>query len=88
LQTWLTQQLGWTLKIVAHAPKPRGICAPVDAVIDWTQALPPLGFWVLPRRRVERTFAGLGSYRRRSKDYERLPATSEATIYAAMTRLC
>jgi putative transposase len=36
---------------------------------------------------VERTFAWLGGYRRQSKDYERLPATREATIYAAMTRL-
>ena len=36
---------------------------------------------------VERTFAWLGQSRRLSKDYERLPATSEAMIYAAMSRL-
>jgi putative transposase len=46
------------------------------------------GFTILPRRWVvERTFAWLGRYRRLSKDYERLPETSEALIYAAMVRL-
>lgn len=46
------------------------------------------GFTILPRRWVvERTFAWLGRYRRLSKDYEHLPATSEALIYAAMVRL-
>jgi putative transposase len=43
---------------------------------------------VVPRRWVvERTFAWLGPFRRRSKDYEYLTATSEAVIYLAMTRL-
>jgi len=52
------------------------------------------GFLVLPRRWVvERTFAWLGKYRQLSKDYERLPESSEAMIYAAMIhrmvrRLC
>jgi transposase len=36
---------------------------------------------------VERTFAWLGQARRLSKDYERLPAVSEAMIYGAMSRL-
>jgi len=46
------------------------------------------GFVVLARRWVvERTFAWLGYHRRLSKDYERLPASSEAFIYIAMTRL-
>ena len=46
------------------------------------------GFVVLPRRWVvERTFAWFGRYRRLSKDYETLPETSEAMIYAAMSRL-
>jgi putative transposase len=46
------------------------------------------GFVVLPRRWVvERTLAWLGRYRRLSKDYEALPRTSEALIYAAMCNL-
>lgn len=46
------------------------------------------GFVVLPRRWVvERTFGWLGRFRRLSKDYEVLPETSEALIYAAMVRL-
>jgi transposase len=41
-----------------------------------------------PRRRVvERTSAWLGHARRLSKEYERLCATSEALVLAAMTRL-
>ena len=64
-------------------------------LIEWTRNL---GGWVLEivRRRqehsfevlphrwvVERTIAWLGRYRRLSKDYEALPATSEAFIYIA-----
>jgi putative transposase len=46
------------------------------------------GFAVQPRRWiVERTFGWLGTHRRLSKDYEALPATSEAMIYVAMIRL-
>lgn len=36
---------------------------------------------------VERTFAWLGKFRRLSKDYEALPESSEAYIYAAMIHL-
>lgn len=46
------------------------------------------GFVVLPRRWVvERTFGWLYRFRRLSKDYEVLPETSEAWIYAAMVRI-
>ena len=45
-------------------------------------------FEILPKRWVvERTFGWLNWYRRLSKDYERLPEMSEATIYAVMTRV-
>jgi len=36
---------------------------------------------------IERTFSWLGQNRRMSKDYERLPDTGEAFVYAAMSRL-
>jgi putative transposase len=43
------------------------------------------GFQVLPRKWVvERTFGWLGRYRRLSKDYEGLPESIQAFIYAAM----
>ena len=46
------------------------------------------GFVVLPKRWVaERTFSWLGRNRRLSKDYERLPESSEAFIYLASIRL-
>jgi putative transposase len=46
------------------------------------------GFKVLPRRWVvERTFGWLGRYRRMSKDYEQLTASSENMIYLAMVSL-
>jgi len=47
-----------------------------------------VGFRVLPKRWiVERTFAWLNRQRRLSKDYERLPETSEAFVYVTMIRL-
>ena len=50
--------------------------------------LPPKGFQVLPPRWiVERTIAWIDQQRRMSKDYERLCASSEAFVYAAMIRL-
>ena len=56
--------------------------------VDWQRLMPPKGFWVLPRRWVvERTFAWICHNRRMSKDYERLCATGEAFVYAAMARL-
>lgn len=46
------------------------------------------GFQVLPKRwLVERTFGWLNRSRRLSKDYEELPASEEAWVYLAMSRL-
>jgi len=88
-KSWVEQTLGWTVDIVKHPRRPRGVWARDDAVIDWAAILPPPGFrGVLPRRWVvERTFAWLGQNRRFSKDFERLSSTGEALIYIAMTRL-
>jgi hypothetical protein len=56
--------------------------------INWEKLLPPEGFQVLPRRWVvEHKFSWPDQNRRMSKDYERLPETSEAFIYVAMSRL-
>jgi putative transposase len=56
--------------------------------VDWQRLMPPKGFRVLPRRWVvERTLAWISHNRRIDKDYERLCATGEAFVYAAMTRL-
>ncbi len=85
---WVEKELGWTAQAVQHPRKIRHVWAPEGAAIDWEMILPPPGFGVLPRRWVvERTFAWLGHNRRLSKEYERLPETSEAMIYVAMTRL-
>jgi putative transposase len=49
---------------------------------------PAKGFVLLPKRwGVERTFGWFGKYRRLSKDYEYLTASSEAMIYVAMIHL-
>jgi putative transposase len=65
----------------------------------WVEALghfvlelvrPPaaVGFVLLPKRWVvERTFAWLGRSRRLSKDYERVPESSEAMIQVSMIHL-
>lgn len=56
--------------------------------IDWEKLLPSRGFRVLPRRWVvERIFSWIDQNQRMGKDYERLPETGEAFIYAAMSRL-
>jgi putative transposase len=82
---WIESTVGCTLEIVKHW----------WTGVRWVWVGPcqepptlPSGFHVLPRRWVvERTFAWLLLYRRLSKDYEELPATSEALIYLAMSRL-
>ncbi len=78
---WAAQTLGLTLAVVKR-PR-RWVRVPAD------QDLPPMStMTILPRRWVaERTFAWVGRYRRLSKDYEQVPETEEAWIYAAMTQL-
>ena len=85
---WIEKHLGWAAEIVQHPPKPRGVWARPETVIDWSKIMPQPGFRVLPRRWVvERTFSWFGQSRRLSKDYEWLTATGEAIIYIVMTRL-
>ncbi len=89
--------MGWTVEIVQHPPTPRGEWRPIGDLNDlaslrfeWVRLPPALkGFrGVLPRRWVaERTFSWFGQSRRLAKEYERLCATSEAMIYATMSRL-
>jgi putative transposase len=94
---WVEKSLGWSVELVERPRKP----APKEMLmawaqqwakegvtVDWEKLLSPRGFIALPRRWVvERTFAWLCHNRRMSKDYERLCSTSEAFVYAAMTRL-
>ena len=84
LQTWVWETLGWRLQVVGRPGGGRGRWLPVDQE-------PPLrlpGFQPAPRRWVvERTFAWIGRNRRMSRDYEFLPATSEAWVYRSMVRL-
>jgi putative transposase len=88
---WIESTLGGSAQIVKHRPRYKkvGVFEDLpDDQIDWSTYLPPPGFPVLPRRWVlERTFGWQSQQRRLSKDYERLCATSEAWIYAAMIRL-
>jgi putative transposase len=94
---WAEQELGLSVEVVRRTPKPTPEkiariwaeeWAKEGQEIDWQKLLPHRGFEVLPRRWVvERTFAWLSQNRRMSKDYERLCATGEAFVYAAMIRL-
>jgi putative transposase len=77
---WVRDRRWWRLEVVRHPDR--------QLVRYGLEERPTREFRVLPRRWVvERTFAWLGQSRRRSKDYERLPATSETVIYATTTRL-
>ena len=59
-----------------------------DVMVDWEKLMPPKGFAVLARRWVvERSFGWISHNRTMSKDYERLCASGEAFVYAAMSRL-
>lgn len=90
----LREHVSWLKKVWADAayagPK---LGEWLHQLFDWgleivTRADDQVGFQVQPKRWiVERTFGWLNRARRLSKDYERLPQTEEAWIYAAMTRL-
>lgn len=85
-RSWAAEHLaGWDVEIVKHW------WTGIKGVWVGPGQEPPTipsGFHVLPKRWiVERTFAWLDQNRRLSKDYERIPATSETFIYAAMIRL-
>jgi putative transposase len=58
-------------------------------ILETIEHAVPLQYFQVLRWRwiVERTFGWLNRYRRLSKDYERLPATSEAVIRVAMINL-
>ncbi len=82
---WVEQEVGWRVEVVQH---PEAGVRYVWVAPGQEPPLLPSGFRVLKRRWVvERTFAWLGRNRRLSKDYEALPATEEAWIYAASSRL-
>ena len=95
---WVEKTLGWTAEIVRHPKK----LAPEEVMRAWLREFNKEGVPIdldkllpgkgprpfLPKRWiVERTFSWLSQNRRMSKDYERLPESSEAFIYVAMSRL-
>jgi putative transposase len=94
---WAEEALGLSVEVVRKPKKPvpekvaelwAAEWAKEGKAVDWQSLMSPRGFKVLPRRWVvERTFAWICHNRRMSKDYERLCATGEAFVYAAMTRL-
>ena len=96
-QRWVEEVMGLSVDVVRkpQKPVPEKVAeawarqwAKEGIEVDWQRLMPPRGFTVLPRRWVvERTFSWLSQNRRMSKDYERLPESSEAFIYVAMSRL-
>ncbi len=94
---WAEEVLGVCVEVVRkpRKPIPKKVAevwarewAKEGKEMDWQRLMAPRGFRVLPRRWVvERTFAWISHNRRMAKDYERLCATGEAFVYAAMTRL-
>lgn len=87
----LKYKYDWTLTIFADAGYKVKLQKFVKMVLCWTIIIvkrTDKSFKVLPKRWiVERTFAWIGSYRRNSKDYERLVESSEAMIQLTMIRI-
>jgi putative transposase len=84
LRQWTREHLGVTLAVIY--PWWRNLQRYFPDLLDEMGFQP--GFHVLPRRWVvERTFAWLGRSRRLSRDYERLPTSSEALISLSSMRL-
>jgi putative transposase len=82
---WIKEQVGWTVEVVERSPR-RGFMVTADGAFQ--RVALPATFEPLPRRwGVERTLAWTSRYRRMSKDFERLPATSEALVYLTGIRL-
>jgi putative transposase len=82
---WIKEQMGWTVEVVERSPR-RGFIVSADAAFQ--RVALPATCEPLPRRWVvERTLAWTSRYRRMSKDFERLPATSEALVYLTGIRL-
>jgi putative transposase len=91
---WVEKTLGWSVDVVQRPNKPApekvmmawaAEWAQEGVRVDWQRLMPPEGFVVLPRRWVvERTLSWIDQQRRMSKDYERLCASGEALLYAAM----
>ena len=94
---WAEEVLGLSVEVVRKPPKPipekvaqiwAQEWAKEGKKVDWQRLMAPRGYMALPRRWVvERTFSWLSQNRRMSKDYERLCASAEAFVYAAMIRL-
>jgi putative transposase len=94
---WVEEVMGLSVEVVRKPkkPLPENVAkrwaeewAKEGIKVDWQRLMSPRGFQVLPRRWVvERTIAWICHNRRMAKDYERLCATGEAFVYAAMTRL-
>lgn len=89
---WVKETFGWSVEVVQHPYAGKsGFYLPAGQDLSPEQLAMLKGhrtFKVLPRRWVvERTLAWINRSRRHSKDYEHLPESSEAFIYAAMIRL-
>jgi putative transposase len=82
---WIKEQLGWTVEVVERSPRRGFLVTPGG---EFQRVTLPAVFEPLPRRWVvERSLAWTSRYRRMSKDYERLPSTSEAFVYLTGIRL-